>query len=128
MKAAVVHTAFVRGMWGALGGAVVGGLGMFFANKHNFMGIRHGLGVSGKAGLVVTAAVAPFWLRGELTIIEGMQHPERFEAAAAPPEPVHTEHRTRTLPLWQRALNHVYDSPVTAWASIVVPAYAAIFA
>lgn len=126
VKAAVVHTAFVRGMWGALYGGVIGGASMFFAHKYNVMGMRKALGVSGWTGLVVTAAVAPFWLRGELTIIEGQQHPERFAAAALAPSAAH-ERGTRTLPLWQRALNHVYDSPFQTWIALVVPAYAAIF-
>jgi hypothetical protein len=128
MKANVVQTAFSRGIWGALYGGVTGGAAMFLANKYNWLGIRKGLSISGKTGLIVTAAVAPFWLRGELTIIEGQQHPERFggkpdgsAVATAPRGP-------KSLALWQKGLNFVYDNPVYTWAGIVVPAYAAIFA
>lgn len=129
VKAAVVQTAFARGMWGALYGGLAGGLGMFFANKHNFMGMRTMLGISGKTGLIVTAAVTPFWLRGEMTLVEAQQHPERFVTGAYvanAADPVH--HGPRPLALWQRALNYVYENPVSTWATLVVPAYAGIFA
>jgi len=125
VKANVVQTAATRGMWGALYGGAASGLAMFVANKYNWMGIRKGIGISGKTGLIVTAMVAPFWLRGEQALIEGTKFPERFHdgAISAPP----AIHGPRSLPLWQRLANHVYENPVSTWGGFNVPAYALIF-
>lgn len=125
VKQAVVYEAFSRGMWGALYGGVTGGGLMYLANRFNWMGIR-GLGVSAKTGIVVTAAVTPFWLRAEMALVEGQRFPERFVVErqhAAATGPVDR----RSLPLWQQALNFVYDNPVQTWGLLVVPAYGAIF-
>jgi hypothetical protein len=120
-----VQTAAARGMWGSLYGGVASGLAMFAANRYNWMGIRNGVGISGKTGLIVTAMAAPFWLRGEQTLIEGTKYPERFrDGGVAAPS---ASHGPRTLPLWQKLANGVYDNPVYSWAGFVVPAYAAIF-
>jgi len=126
VKEAVIYEAFNRGMWGGLWGGLAGGIGMFFANKYNWMGIRKGLSVSGKTGLIVTAFATPFWLRSEMCLVEGQRHPERFvpqQAAETPSRP-----RRQHLPMWQQALNFVHDNPFQTWGSIVLPAYGAIFA
>jgi hypothetical protein len=131
MKAAVVHTAFTRGLWGGLYGGIAGGVALFFANKHDVFGMRtrSRMSVSIKTGLLVTAVVTPFWLRAELTLGEGQQHSERFapivEASIAKRAAVP---RRTTLPFWQKALNFVHDNPVYSWGALVVPTYAAIFA
>mmetsp|Transcript_24170 Transcript_24170/g.71173 ORF Transcript_24170/g.71173 Transcript_24170/m.71173 type:complete len:157 (+) Transcript_24170:114-584(+) len=124
VKQAVVAEAFSRGMWGALYGTVAGSLGMLAAHRVNFMGVRR-FSVSVKTGLIVTSAVTPFWLRGELTLVEGRDHPERFVSDAQ-----HKEHASKPKGLapWQHALNFVYDNPFQTWGAIVIPSYAAIFA
>lgn len=121
------ENALRRRAQGGVAGGGIGGALMYAAHKYNWAGARH-YGVSAKTGLVVTAAVAPFWFRAESTLVEAQQHPERFVLHPAHADAAGPLGARSGLPFWQRVLNFMYDKPMHAWAMIAFPAYGAIFA
>ena len=87
---------------------------------------RGGLGISGKAALVVTPTAGAFFLKSHLTVAEARADPDKFfgdrqPRAAAPPRPQHK------LALWQSASNFIYENPFKVIFSIAVPIYGLLF-
>ena len=107
----------------AVGGVSSGAVYLANALSPKFRG---GLGISGKAALVVTPTAGAFFLKSHLTVAEARADPDKFfgnrqsRAAAAP----RAQHQ---LALWQSASNFVYENPFKVIFSIALPIYGLLF-